>query len=252
MSTGTKRVRDESAQQPRSVRPRSHRRPPSASTPPAASTPPPFMLQRDSAGATPKAPRRPQCSYIKRDKDRCDRNATRKDRCRKHCRCNADGCERMTKGATDFCVGHGGGRRCNFPQCSKSADGATDTCRAHDDPKQNEEKAKKKAARAEEKAKKAAEEKAATAQRAALAPKAKDVDKQLRRLARAELEKLEANMYENAKAAGVSGYALSILRDRPSFVANKKGSRAFYVARSDASMRSNWLNTPVAIPDTFF
>ena len=75
----------------------------------------------------------------------------------------------------------------------------------------------------------------------------------LRRLARAELEKLEANMYENAKAAGVSGYALSILRDRPSFVANKKGSRAFYAARSDASMLSNWLNTPAApIPDTFF
>ena len=76
--------------------------------------------------------------------------------------------------------------------------------------------------------------------------------KQLRRLARARLEALEANMYELRKAAGASEYELSILRDRPAFVANRNGSRAFYVARSDASTRSNWLNTPVFIPDTFF
>ena len=101
--------------QRRSVRPRSRLRPPSASTPAAASTPPPFML-RDSAGATPKAPR-PQCSYIKKkDGTCCDKNARdNKDRCSAHGRCNEPKCEKIAIGKTLFCVGHGGGRRCNDP-----------------------------------------------------------------------------------------------------------------------------------------
>ena len=94
----------------RSVRPRSHLLPPSASTPSAAS----------SAGATPKAPW-PLCSYIKRDKDRCDRNAHHKDRCSVHRHCNFDGCSKIAKGATDFCIKHGGRQTSVAFTCSNAA-----------------------------------------------------------------------------------------------------------------------------------
>ena len=112
--------------QRRSVRPRSHPLPPSASTPSAASTQPPFM-QRDSAGATPKPQRPPQCSYIKKkDGTCCDRTAHHKDRCSVHRHCNFDGCSKIAKGATNFCIKHGrqtnGGRLLHVAfTCSNAA-----------------------------------------------------------------------------------------------------------------------------------
>ena len=46
-------------------------------------------------------------------------------------RCQHEGCDKSTQGATDYCVAHGGGRRCQHEGCDKSATGATDYCVAH-------------------------------------------------------------------------------------------------------------------------
>ena len=46
-------------------------------------------------------------------------------------KCCYEGCTKSARGATDFCVAHGGGTRCQQQGCTKSARGATDFCSAH-------------------------------------------------------------------------------------------------------------------------
>lgn len=46
-------------------------------------------------------------------------------------RCLQDECKKGAEGKTAFCKAHGGGRRCQFSKCGKSAEGRTDYCIAH-------------------------------------------------------------------------------------------------------------------------
>ncbi|KAL3844529.1 hypothetical protein ACJIZ3_001932 [Penstemon smallii] len=46
-------------------------------------------------------------------------------------RCQRPGCHKGAEGRTAFCKAHGGGRRCDFLGCTKSAEGRTDFCIAH-------------------------------------------------------------------------------------------------------------------------
>lgn len=46
-------------------------------------------------------------------------------------RCQRDGCHKGAEGRTVFCKAHGGGRRCEFLGCTKSAEGRTDFCIGH-------------------------------------------------------------------------------------------------------------------------
>ncbi|XP_051151270.1 uncharacterized protein LOC127265499 [Andrographis paniculata] len=46
-------------------------------------------------------------------------------------RCLRSGCDKGAEGRTAFCKAHGGGRRCEFLGCTKSAEGRTDFCIAH-------------------------------------------------------------------------------------------------------------------------
>ncbi|KAK9668352.1 hypothetical protein RND81_13G054500 [Saponaria officinalis] len=46
-------------------------------------------------------------------------------------RCQRLGCQKGAEGRTAFCKAHGGGRRCEFLGCTKSAEGRTDLCIAH-------------------------------------------------------------------------------------------------------------------------
>lgn len=46
-------------------------------------------------------------------------------------RCQRDGCQKGAEGKTVFCKAHGGGRRCEFLGCTKSAEGRTDYCISH-------------------------------------------------------------------------------------------------------------------------
>nr|GMD10495.1 WRKY transcription factor 19 [Ipomoea batatas] len=46
-------------------------------------------------------------------------------------RCQKHGCHKGAEGRTAFCKAHGGGRRCEFLGCTKSAEGRTDFCIAH-------------------------------------------------------------------------------------------------------------------------
>ncbi|EER06826.1 hypothetical protein Pmar_PMAR002195 [Perkinsus marinus ATCC 50983] len=41
------------------------------------------------------------------------------------------GCTRFAQGATNLCIGHGGGRRCQFPGCPRSAVGRSNKCVTH-------------------------------------------------------------------------------------------------------------------------
>lgn len=43
----------------------------------------------------------------------------------------AGGCTRFAQGATNLCIGHGGGRRCQFPGCPRSAVGRSNKCVTH-------------------------------------------------------------------------------------------------------------------------
>lgn len=46
-------------------------------------------------------------------------------------RCKKYGCHKGAEGRTVYCKAHGGGRRCEFLGCTKSAEGRTDYCIAH-------------------------------------------------------------------------------------------------------------------------
>ncbi|KAJ0753138.1 hypothetical protein HanPI659440_Chr09g0332381 [Helianthus annuus] len=46
-------------------------------------------------------------------------------------RCQREGCQKGAEGKTVFCKAHGGGRRCEFLGCTKSAEGRTDYCIGH-------------------------------------------------------------------------------------------------------------------------
>ncbi|KAD6796467.1 hypothetical protein E3N88_07363 [Mikania micrantha] len=46
-------------------------------------------------------------------------------------RCQREGCQKGAEGKTVFCKAHGGGRRCEFLGCTKSAEGRTDHCIGH-------------------------------------------------------------------------------------------------------------------------
>jgi hypothetical protein len=46
-------------------------------------------------------------------------------------RCQKLGCQKGAEGRTIYCKAHGGGRRCQFLGCTKSAEGRTDHCIAH-------------------------------------------------------------------------------------------------------------------------
>ncbi|KAL0408110.1 UNVERIFIED_CONTAM: hypothetical protein Sradi_1745400 [Sesamum radiatum] len=46
-------------------------------------------------------------------------------------RCQRPGCQKAAEGRTTFCKAHGGGRRCEFLGCTKSAEGRTEFCIAH-------------------------------------------------------------------------------------------------------------------------
>lgn len=46
-------------------------------------------------------------------------------------RCQRGGCQKGAEGKTVFCKAHGGGRRCEFLGCTKSAEGRTDYCIGH-------------------------------------------------------------------------------------------------------------------------
>nr|XP_043614485.1 loricrin-like [Erigeron canadensis] len=46
-------------------------------------------------------------------------------------RCQREGCQKGAEGKTVFCKAHGGGRRCEFLGCTKSAEGRTDFCIGH-------------------------------------------------------------------------------------------------------------------------
>ncbi|KAK2983629.1 hypothetical protein RJ640_023163 [Escallonia rubra] len=45
--------------------------------------------------------------------------------------CQFDGCTRGARGASGFCIAHGGGRRCKRAGCQKGAEGKTVFCKAH-------------------------------------------------------------------------------------------------------------------------
>ncbi|CAN6345697.1 unnamed protein product [Urochloa humidicola] len=46
-------------------------------------------------------------------------------------RCQKTGCQKGAEGRTIYCKAHGGGRRCQYLGCTKSAEGRTDHCIAH-------------------------------------------------------------------------------------------------------------------------
>ncbi|KAA8545576.1 hypothetical protein F0562_020360 [Nyssa sinensis] len=46
-------------------------------------------------------------------------------------KCKFDGCSKGARGATGFCIGHGGGQRCQKPGCNKGAESRTAYCKAH-------------------------------------------------------------------------------------------------------------------------
>lgn len=46
-------------------------------------------------------------------------------------RCKFVGCTKGARGATGFCIGHGGGQRCQKPGCNKGAESRTAYCKAH-------------------------------------------------------------------------------------------------------------------------
>ncbi|KAG8364116.1 hypothetical protein BUALT_Bualt19G0093400 [Buddleja alternifolia] len=46
-------------------------------------------------------------------------------------KCNFSGCTKGARGATGFCIGHGGGQRCQKPGCNKGAESRTAYCKAH-------------------------------------------------------------------------------------------------------------------------
>ncbi|KAK9044130.1 hypothetical protein V6N11_072447 [Hibiscus sabdariffa] len=46
-------------------------------------------------------------------------------------RCNFAGCFKGARGATSFCIGHGGGQRCQKAGCDKGAESRTVFCKAH-------------------------------------------------------------------------------------------------------------------------
>ncbi|KAJ8538639.1 hypothetical protein K7X08_029935 [Anisodus acutangulus] len=45
--------------------------------------------------------------------------------------CQFKGCVKGARGASGFCIAHGGGRRCQKPNCHKGAEGRTAFCKAH-------------------------------------------------------------------------------------------------------------------------
>ncbi|GER57566.1 transcription factor [Striga asiatica] len=45
--------------------------------------------------------------------------------------CQYQGCSKGARGASGFCIAHGGGRRCQRPDCGKGAEGRTAFCKAH-------------------------------------------------------------------------------------------------------------------------
>lgn len=45
--------------------------------------------------------------------------------------CQFPGCEKGARGASGYCIAHGGGRRCQKPGCQKGAEGRTIYCKAH-------------------------------------------------------------------------------------------------------------------------
>ncbi|KAL6986339.1 hypothetical protein U1Q18_019707 [Sarracenia purpurea var. burkii] len=45
--------------------------------------------------------------------------------------CRFEGCGKGARGASGFCIAHGGGRRCQKPGCLKGAEGRTVYCKAH-------------------------------------------------------------------------------------------------------------------------
>ncbi|KAF8716444.1 hypothetical protein HU200_026324 [Digitaria exilis] len=45
--------------------------------------------------------------------------------------CQSPGCEKGARGASGYCIAHGGGRRCQKPGCQKGAEGRTIYCKAH-------------------------------------------------------------------------------------------------------------------------
>lgn len=46
-------------------------------------------------------------------------------------RCNFPGCTKGARGASGFCIGHGGGQRCQKPGCNNGAESRTVYCKAH-------------------------------------------------------------------------------------------------------------------------
>jgi hypothetical protein len=90
---------------------------------------------------TPRSPGRPSSSLAPCKKRKlcqepsCEKSARgATDFCVEHGggkRCQEPGCEKSARDATDFCVGHGGGKRCQEPGCEKLARGATDFCKGH-------------------------------------------------------------------------------------------------------------------------
>ncbi|GMH03120.1 hypothetical protein Nepgr_004959 [Nepenthes gracilis] len=46
-------------------------------------------------------------------------------------RCKFFGCTKGARGATDLCIGHGGGQRCQKPGCNKGSESRTAYCKAH-------------------------------------------------------------------------------------------------------------------------
>lgn len=46
-------------------------------------------------------------------------------------KCSYTGCEKVSRGRTNFCAAHGGGVRCKLAGCNRVAIGKVQLCRAH-------------------------------------------------------------------------------------------------------------------------
>jgi len=46
-------------------------------------------------------------------------------------RCKQDGCCKLARSKSDFCISHGGGKKCKYENCNKTSQGKTDFCASH-------------------------------------------------------------------------------------------------------------------------
>ncbi|XP_055819596.1 uncharacterized protein LOC129888669 [Solanum dulcamara] len=61
----------------------------------------------------------------------CTSGTKQQQRCSGIKQCQFKDCVKGARGASGFCIAHGGGRRCQKPDCHKGAEGRTTFCKAH-------------------------------------------------------------------------------------------------------------------------